>query len=103
MNAFPTTAADWLLRASWQAAILALFILLISWLFASHLSAAMRYNLWMLIVLRLLLPALPTSKLSIHNLLSLPQKQTPIAPPIPIVDDKNLDVVVLSIQHQTYT
>src|SRR5258705_12906532 len=98
MNIFLTTAADWLLRASWQAAILALLILLISWLFASRLSAAMRYNLWMLVILRLLLPALPTSKLSIHNLLSLPQKQTPIARSIPIVEDKNLDVVVLSMQ-----
>src|SRR4051812_4969280 len=98
MNAFFTTAGQWLLRASWQAAILALLLLLITWLARSRLSARMRYNLWMLVVLRLILPALPSSPLSIQNLLTPLEKPTPVARTAPVVENQKMDVVIIGFQ-----
>jgi beta-lactamase regulating signal transducer with metallopeptidase domain len=98
MNVFLTTVAQWLLRASWQAAILALLVLIITWLARSRLSARMRYNLWMLVVLRLILPALPSSPLSIHNLFALPEKPIPIALATPVIEKRKLDVVVIGFE-----
>src|SRR5258705_6844299 len=100
MNAVLENAAQWLLRASWQAAVLALLILAIQWIAGSRLSARMRYNLWMLVVLRLLLPALPSSPLSIHNLLVVPQRPTAIVRTTPLVEVPDATVVVLDMQPQ---
>jgi beta-lactamase regulating signal transducer with metallopeptidase domain len=91
-----SSAGDWLLRASWQAGVLAILILAVQWLAGSRLSARWRYNLWLLVVLRLLLPAVPSSQLSVHNLIALPSKSAP-PPPLKIEQpvDANLSVVVL--------
>jgi bla regulator protein BlaR1 len=59
---------DWLWRSSWQAAVLAGLILLIQRLLGARLTPAWRHNLWLLVLLRLALPALPESGLSIFNL-----------------------------------
>src|SRR3954465_14072328 len=74
MNSSLTAAGELLLRASWQAGILAIIILLLQWLAASRISARWRYNLWMLVVLRLLLPIVPSTQWSVHNWIALPQK-----------------------------
>ena len=60
---------DVLWRASWQAAVLAAMVLLVQWLLRSRLSARWRYNLWLLVLLRLLVPVTPQSPLSVFNLL----------------------------------
>src|ERR1051326_8806236 len=60
----------WLLRTSWQAAILALLVLFSQWVLGRRISARWRYNLWLLVLLRLVIPAVPASRLSIHNLFS---------------------------------
>ena len=62
-----TTAAFWLLRASGQAAVLVMIVLLTQWLFKKSLNARWRYALWLLVVARLLLPATPQSALSLFN------------------------------------
>jgi beta-lactamase regulating signal transducer with metallopeptidase domain len=59
---------DWLWRASWQAAVLAGLVLLAQWLFRKHLTPAWRYRLWLVVVLRLVLPVPPASFISIFNL-----------------------------------
>lgn len=58
----------WLLRASWQASVLAGLVLIAQGLFRQKLSAGWRYSLWLLVVLRLLLPAAPESVVSVFNL-----------------------------------
>jgi beta-lactamase regulating signal transducer with metallopeptidase domain len=58
----------WLLRTSWQAAVLAALILLAQFLLRKRLSAAWRHGLWFLLLIRLLMPATPGSSLSIFNL-----------------------------------
>ena len=55
-------------RASWQAALLAGMVLIVQWLLRGRLSARWRYNLWLLVLLRLIVPVTPQSSLSIFNL-----------------------------------
>ena len=55
-------------RASWQAALLAGMVLIVQWLLRGRLSARWRYNLWLLVLLRLLIPVTPQSSLSVFNL-----------------------------------
>jgi beta-lactamase regulating signal transducer with metallopeptidase domain/uncharacterized GH25 family protein len=58
---------DWLLRTSWQAAVLALLVLAVQWIFQKRLSASWRHALWLLVLVRLLLPVSPHSALSLFN------------------------------------
>ena len=55
-------------RASWQAAVLAVMVLLVQWMLRGRLSARWRYNLWLLVLLRLLVPVTPQSPFSVFNL-----------------------------------
>src|SRR4051812_29473113 len=59
---------DGVLRASWQACVLAVFVLLLQRALGARLSARARYNLWLLVVLRLVLPVTPQSRFSVFNL-----------------------------------
>lgn len=72
---------DWLVRASWQAAVLAALVLLVQWLWGRHLSARWRYNLWALVLIRLLMPITPASPISLFNLLNWSSP-----PPTPATD-----------------
>lgn len=72
-------------RASWQASILVLLVLLAQGLTAQRLSPAWRSALWLLVVVRLLLPVTPSSGWSVFNLTgrlapSLSAAPDPIAP-----------------------
>lgn len=95
MNFSLTTAGELLLRASWQAGILALIIFAAQWLAASRISARWRYNLWMLVILRLLLPVVPSTQWSLHNWLTLPKKSPPELPQDLAPIKADLSVVVL--------
>ncbi len=57
----------WLLEASWQASVLALMVLAVQWLFRSRLNPRWRYALWLLVLLRLMLPVLPESAWSLFQ------------------------------------
>jgi bla regulator protein BlaR1 len=58
----------WLWRSSWQAAVLIGLVLLVQWFFRKQLSPAWRYNLWLLVLIRLVMPSLPGSAVSVFNL-----------------------------------
>src|SRR5436309_2235921 len=64
----------WLLRNSWQTAIVVVLVLLAQRLFRNRLPPRWRCSLWLLVALRLVAPAWPESPVSIFNLL-------PFAPP----------------------
>ena len=72
---------DWLWRTSWQSAVLALLVLVTQGLFRQHLTPAWRYRLWLLVVLRLVLPISPESSTSVFNLARL----RPALPMTPLV------------------
>jgi bla regulator protein BlaR1 len=58
---------DWLWRASWQATVLVVLVLLMQWLLRRHLSPRWRHALWLLVVIRLALPWTPESGVSLFN------------------------------------
>src|SRR5439155_14665255 len=71
MNVFSAIVSEvfrWVLQTTWQAAVLAGLILLVQRLFRKRLSPLWRYGLWLLLVVRLLIPVPPQSGLSIFNL-----------------------------------
>src|SRR5436190_5486605 len=98
MNLSLTGVGEWLLRASWQAGVLAILILMIQWLAGSRLSARWRYNLWMLVVLRLLLPVVPSTHWSVHNWIALKDKAPQSIPQQVQPVDAHLSLVILDSQ-----
>ena len=58
---------EWALRASWQGAILVVAVLFAQLVLRRQLNARWRFNLWLLVVLRLLMPFSPESALSVFN------------------------------------
>lgn len=81
----------WLLRASWQTAVLAGLILLAQTLLGKRLTPAWRYRLWLLVVVRLVLPFQAPSPTSVHNLARLTTRSpasetaTPVVVPAPSI------------------
>src|ERR1043166_1604642 len=61
-----------LLKASWQAAVLILLVLVAQTLFGKRLSPRWRYSLWLLVIVRLALPWTVPSSASLFNILNLP-------------------------------
>lgn len=83
--AFPDPAfLEWLLRASWQAAVLAGLIVLAQASLGKRLTPAWRYRLWLLVVVRLVLPFQAPSPTSVHNLARLTTRSdaTPSVAPL---------------------
>src|SRR3954451_14986517 len=108
---------DWVLRTTVEASVIALLVLVAQHLLRGKVSARWRYNLWLLVVARLLLPAVPGSQYSPFNLVQVPRtrvlqatpaarvapKVTPAAPlpatPVPgpaVRPDRNLDLYLVS-------
>jgi bla regulator protein BlaR1 len=58
---------EWLMATSWQACLLTGLIVSVQWLFRGVLSARWRYMLWLLLVIRLLVPSLPESPTSVYR------------------------------------
>jgi beta-lactamase regulating signal transducer with metallopeptidase domain len=69
VDAASSASADWLVRTSWQAGVLIVALVAIQ-LVLGHKRLAPRwaYALWMLVVVRLLMPAVPQSPWSVFNL-----------------------------------
>jgi beta-lactamase regulating signal transducer with metallopeptidase domain len=63
----------WVLQTSWQAAVLAVVITLAQTIFRRRLSPAWRYGLWLLLLVRLVLPSSPRTPWSIYNLARVPE------------------------------
>lgn len=57
----------WLWRASWQASVVIVLVLLAQWLLRNQLSPRWRHALWLLVVVRLVLPVSIESPLSVFN------------------------------------
>ena len=59
-------AAVW--RASWQASVLAVLVVAVQLVFGNRISARWRHAMWMLVLVRLALPVVPSSPVSVFNL-----------------------------------
>ena len=71
----------WLLQTTWQAAVIALLILVAQFLLRERLSPGWRYGLWFLLVARLLMPMTPSSTVSVFNLAKWHKPQTAATEP----------------------
>lgn len=60
-------AAEWVLEISLQASVVIALVLLVQWLFQKRLSPRWRYILWLVVLVRLILPVSPASPFSIFN------------------------------------
>ena len=60
-----------ILETSWQAAVLAAVVLLLGMLLRGRLSARWRCALWLVVLVRLLMPVVPESPMSLFNLLPI--------------------------------
>src|SRR5436190_16380495 len=69
MQASLDAVVDWMLRASWQAGMLAMIVLALTWMLRRWISPSARYALLLLVAARLVMPAMPQSALSVFNLL----------------------------------
>ncbi|MDP9175827.1 MAG: hypothetical protein M3O30_18460 [Planctomycetota bacterium] len=72
-NTLPSIA-EWLWRASWQAGVVVVLVLVTQRVFRRVLTPRWRHALWFLVLARLIIPAWPASSVSVFNLLgfSLP-------------------------------
>src|SRR5262245_29926276 len=84
MDALARAASEtfWsLLRASWQASVLILLLALLLWICGRKMSPAWRYGLWLLVLVRLVLPWSVESPSSLFNWLHVAEpSQLPSAP-----------------------
>ncbi|HDR8108638.1 TPA: M56 family metallopeptidase [Bacillus cereus] len=71
---------DWLIETSLMASILVGFILCIKVLFRNKLTPRWQYMLWIVLMIRLLLPWLPDSSYSIYSLLSYSSSVSEVIP-----------------------
>jgi len=62
----------WVGRTTWEASLIAVLVLAAQWLLRGRVSARWRYNLWLLVVARLVLPTVPGSRASPFNFVQLP-------------------------------
>ena len=70
---------EWLLRATWQASVLAVVVLAAQWIFGRRLAAQWRCYLWLVVACRFVLPFSFQSPVSVFNLAArqqAPTKQT---------------------------
>jgi beta-lactamase regulating signal transducer with metallopeptidase domain/thiol-disulfide isomerase/thioredoxin len=81
---FVDRCASLVWRASWQASVLALVVFLATTALRNRLTAAWRYSLWTLVLIRLLLPFAPPASWSPFNLAS--SLETPVESPRDPVD-----------------
>src|SRR5689334_2829546 len=72
MNASLESALSFVLnglwRASWQASLLAIVVLLVQKVLGRRLGGRGRFALWAIVLIRLLVPVLPESRFSAFNL-----------------------------------
>ena len=69
MNTTWTSFLGWLLRSSWQAAILTVLVLLAQLCLRQRLDGRWRHLLWLLVLARLAIPFSPPSPASLFNYL----------------------------------
>jgi beta-lactamase regulating signal transducer with metallopeptidase domain len=79
MSALAGTLGAWLVTTGWQASVLIVLVLAVQKLAGDRLAPRFRHALWLLVVLRLALPDLPASPLSVFVLVPTELPRAPRA------------------------
>jgi|GEM_PF-1418997 len=75
-----STLAELVVRASWQASVLAAIVALVVWCLGQRLAARWRYLLWSVVLVRLLLIAAPASSWSLYQFAEWPSPAEQLHP-----------------------
>ena len=78
----------WLWRASWEASVIVVLVLLVQWLLRRQLTPRWRHALWVLVVLRLALPCTVRSPISLFTWV---ESQSPVGGAPAVVDTGPLE------------
>src|SRR5687767_5078804 len=78
------TLFSWLWRTNLHASVLVLLVAALLFLFRKQIKAPWRHWLWLLVVVLLMLPGLPSSDFSVFNLIPAQMASTGTAPPAPL-------------------
>ncbi|WP_020063108.1 M56 family metallopeptidase [Bacillus sp. 123MFChir2] len=89
INIYLPFVFDWIIETSLMASVLVALILCVKILLRNKLSPRWHYLLWMILIVRLLLPWSPDSSYSMYSLLSYGYKTTTFAQNQPVVSSKN--------------
>jgi bla regulator protein BlaR1 len=99
LQQFAPAALDWLWQTSLAASILAVVALLIQWTCGRAIGPRWTYSLWLLVVVRLMLPTSPASELSLFNVYAprpssemVQINETPISPATPTGPVRNVNI-----------
>lgn len=93
------TAFTWAWKTSLQATVLIALVWLVQFVFRRTLSARWRYALGLLILVRLALPILPASPLSIFNLAKhLPEHAHPVVAPVTASIPAKMDTLPVNVE-----
>lgn len=88
--------AQWLLDTTWQSAVLVVVIFLVQFLLSRWLSPAWRCALWGIVLIRLMMPALPSSGMSLYGIwCATAQKSTVAMPVVPVAPQSRINVKIL--------
>src|ERR1700722_6874278 len=83
-----------LVHASWQAAVLALVVLVVSLVLREQLEPRWRFCLWLVVLVRLALPVIPSAPWSIFGLMkTAPEAQTTSRQPETFADPSALLII----------
>ena len=89
INVYLPLVFDWVIETSVMASVLVGLILCVKVLLRNKLSSRWHYLLWMILIVRLLLPWAPDSSYSMYSLLSYGYKTTTFAQNQPVIYSKN--------------
>ncbi len=74
-------------RASWQASVLAALVLAVQLVFGRRIAPRWRHAMWVLVLVRLALPVVPSSRLSVFNLAPLRDARPVSAVAMPVAGE----------------
>ncbi len=74
-----SAAFGWLLHSTMQVSVLVCLVLCVKVLVGGRLSAKWHYGLWLILLVRMLMPYGPQSRISVFNLMWLPMKQAVVS------------------------
>ena len=74
-----TAGFDWTLRTTWSASILIGLVFLLQWLLRDKLAPRWRYALWLVVLVRLVVPITPESAVSLFNFAKVEAKRSEIS------------------------
>jgi bla regulator protein BlaR1 len=92
---------SWVLTTTWQASVLAVLVLAAQWALGARLNPRWRHALWLLVILRLVLPDVPESALSLFRYAPAAPLNLPEMIPAPAISAP-VAAIALPMSHEIF-